>query len=53
MIVYRADHLGAAGPRLFALPPRSPKLNGRVTLRTAQRNWEQTYNYVRPYQTLG
>lgn len=61
--------------RLFVLPPRSPKLNGRVeranrthteefyeltpcALSIAELNrelqaWEQTYNTVRPHQSLG
>jgi transposase InsO family protein len=61
--------------RLFALPPRSPKLNGAVeraqrthteefyevtpcawtvaALNTELRQWEQTYNTIRPHQALG
>lgn len=60
---------------LYVLPPRSPKLNGRVerlngtarrefwecyegeldlpTLQAALRDWEATYNTVRPHQALG
>lgn len=60
---------------LYVLPPRSPKLNGRVerlngtarrefwecyegeldlpTLQAALRDWEETYNTVRPHQALG
>jgi putative transposase len=60
---------------LFVLPPRSPKLNGRVErlngtsrrefwelydddlelppLQAALREWEHTYNQVRPHQALG
>ena len=63
------------GVRLFVLPRRSPKLNGRVeranrthtaefyeltpcALSIAELNrelqaWEQTYNTVRPHQSLG
>lgn len=63
------------GIALYVLPPRSPKLNGRVerlngsarrefwecydgdldlpTLQTALRDWEATYNTVRPHQALG
>jgi transposase InsO family protein len=63
------------GIALYVLPPRSPKLNGRVerlngtarrefwecyegdldlpTLRAALRDWEVTYNTVRPHQALG
>ena len=63
------------GIQLFVLPPRSPKLNGRVeranrthteefheltpcSLSIAELNhelqaWEQTYNTVRPHQSLG
>jgi transposase InsO family protein len=61
--------------RLFALPPRSPKLNGAVeraqrthteefyevyelpwtatALNQHARQWEHTYNTVRPHQALG
>lgn len=63
------------GILLFELPPRSPKLNGRVERanRTYReefyncsdatpsvagfqghlRNWEHTYNHIRPHQALG
>ncbi len=63
------------GIRLFALPPRSPKLNGAVeraqrthteefyevyelpwtatALNQHARQWEHTYNTVRPHQALG
>jgi transposase InsO family protein len=63
------------GIRLFALPPRSPKLNGAVeraqrthteefyevydlpwtttTLNQHARQWEHTYNTIRPHQALG
>ncbi len=63
------------GIRLFALPPRSPKLNGAVeraqrthteefyevtpcawtvtALNTELRQWEHTYNTIRPHQALG
>ena len=63
------------GIALYVLPPRSPKLNGRVerlngtarrefwevyagdldlpSLTTALRDWETTYNTVRPHQALG
>ncbi len=63
------------GIRLFALPPRSPKLNGAVeraqrthteefyevyelpwtatALNRHARQWEHTYNTVRPHQALG
>ena len=63
------------GIRLFALPPRSPKLNGCVErgnrthteefyewstakpsvagLAPALREWEDTYNTIRPHQALG
>ena len=63
------------GIALYVLPPRSPKLNGRVerlngtarrefweccdgdldlpTLQAALRDWEVTYNTVRPHQALG
>jgi transposase InsO family protein len=62
------------GVRLFVLPPRSPKLNGRVEranrthseefyeitpcplqitqLNQELRDWERTYNTVRPHQAL-
>ena len=65
----------AKGIALYVLPPRSPKLNGRVerlngtarrefwecydgdldlpALQTALRDWEDTYNTVRPHQALG
>ena len=65
----------ARGIALYVLPPRSPKLNGRVerlngtsrrefwecyageldlpTLQRALRDWEETYNTVRPHQALG
>jgi len=63
------------GIRLFALPPRSPKLNGAVeraqrthteefyevtpcawtvaALNAELRQWEHTYNTIRPHQALG
>lgn len=63
------------GIRLFALPPRSPQLNGAVeraqrthteefyevydlpwtatALNPHARQWEHTYNTVRPHQALG
>jgi putative transposase len=63
------------GIRLFTLPPRSPKLNGRVervqrtdreefyactnveprleALQPALRDYENTYNTIRPHQALG
>ena len=63
------------GIRLFVLPPRSPKLNGRVeranrthteefyevtelewtvpAVNRQLRQWERTYNTVRPHQALG
>lgn len=63
------------GIALYVLPPRSPKLNGRVerlngtsrrefwecydgdldlpTLQLALRDWETTYNTIRPHQALG
>jgi len=63
------------GIALYVLPPRSPKLNGRVerlngtarrefwecsegdlalpALQAALRDWEVTYNTVRPHQALG
>jgi len=63
------------GIRLFTLPPRSPKLNGRVervqrtdreefyactdveprleALQPALREYEATYNTIRPHQALG
>lgn len=65
----------ARGIALYVLPPRSPKLNGRVerlngtsrrefwecyegdldlpTLQQALREWEATYNTIRPHQALG
>ncbi|MGH2600933.1 MAG: integrase core domain-containing protein [Dehalococcoidia bacterium] len=65
----------AKGIALYVLPPRSPKLNGRVerlngtarrefwecyngdldlpTLQAALREWETTYNTIRPHQALG
>lgn len=63
------------GIALYVLPPRSPKLNGRVerlngtarrefwecyegdldlpSLQAALRQWEVTYNTIRPHQALG
>ncbi len=63
------------GIALYVLPPRSPKLNGRVerlngtsrrefwecydggldlpTLQQELRDWEATYNTIRPHQALG
>jgi putative transposase len=63
------------GIKLFTLPPRSPKLNGRVervqrtareefyactsvaprleALQPALRDYEDTYNTIRPHQALG
>ena len=60
---------------LFCLPPRSPKLNGRVEranrtyreefydcstatptvagFKADLRDWEHTYNHIRPHQSLG
>jgi putative transposase len=69
------DACETKGILLFELPPRSPKLNGRVEranrtyreelydcstatptvagLAIELREWEHTYNHIRPHQALG